>query len=80
MALDFNEWELCMEKRSFNILSDMTSCCGCFSCYNICPVGAIYKYQDQKGFYYPKIDFNKCINCRQCVKSCPVADNALINE
>lgn len=69
-----------MGKKIVSILPDMKKCCGCFSCYNICPVGAINKYQDNKGFYYPVIDTNKCVNCRRCMKSCPVINNTVIKK
>ena len=47
-------------------------CCGCYGCYNICPVSAITMEIDFEGFWYPIVDKNKCINCRLCEKVCPI--------
>lgn len=47
------------------------NCCGCYACFNICPVNAITMIKDEKGFFYPKIDKEKCINCGLCLKVCP---------
>lgn len=49
---------------------DKALCCGCMACFNICPVRAIDIYEDEEGFFYPKIDNNKCINCNLCNKVC----------
>lgn len=46
------------------------NCCGCGACVNICPKKAITLEEDEYGFKYPKIDFNKCINCGLCKKVC----------
>lgn len=48
------------------------NCCGCSACKNICPVNAISMIEDEKGFLYPIIDYNKCINCGLCEKVCPI--------
>lgn len=47
-------------------------CCGCSTCFNICPVQAITMQEDREGFKYPKIDERSCINCGKCEKACPV--------
>lgn len=46
-------------------------CCGCHSCYNICPKKAITMVKDSEGFLYPKVSENMCINCGKCIQSCP---------
>ena len=46
-------------------------CCGCGSCYNICPQEAISMEYDKEGFLYPTIDEEKCISCGKCRKACP---------
>ena len=46
-------------------------CCGCTSCAQKCPKGAIRMQADEEGFLYPTIDKNKCINCGLCSKFCP---------
>lgn len=47
-------------------------CCGCTSCWAVCPQRAIVMMEDKEGFLYPKIDSEKCIGCCRCVSVCPV--------
>lgn len=47
-------------------------CCGCTSCYAICPEEAISMVEDEEGFEYPQIDKIKCVRCYQCIKVCPI--------
>ncbi len=51
--------------------ADKFNCTGCSVCYNICKQDAIKMCNDDKGFFYPVIDFEKCIFCEQCYKNCP---------
>lgn len=46
-------------------------CCGCSSCAQKCPTGAISMIENEEGFLYPSIDKEKCINCGLCSKVCP---------
>ena len=46
-------------------------CCGCGSCYNICPQNAISMKYDGEGFLYPSVEETKCISCGKCRKACP---------
>ncbi|WP_242386459.1 Coenzyme F420 hydrogenase/dehydrogenase, beta subunit C-terminal domain [Phocaeicola sartorii] len=46
-------------------------CCGCSSCFNSCPVGAITMIPNAEGFLMPVIDSCKCINCNKCNQVCP---------
>lgn len=59
---------------------DKLNCCGCYSCYNICPKKAIEMVEDEKGFKYPKIDKEKCINCGLCEKVCPIIANLRVEN
>lgn len=47
-------------------------CCGCGSCAQACPKGAVSMAQDEEGFYYPMVDRARCVGCGLCVKACPV--------
>lgn len=55
--------------------SDLSKCCGCSACLNICPTQAISMQEDQLGFLYPIIDDNKCIECKRCEKVCQFKPN-----
>lgn len=46
-------------------------CMGCMACENICPVNAIEKVKNDRGFYEPKINKKICINCKMCQSVCP---------
>ncbi|WP_195454815.1 Coenzyme F420 hydrogenase/dehydrogenase, beta subunit C-terminal domain [Turicibacter sanguinis] len=46
------------------------NCCNCSSCENICPKNAISTLEDDFGFRYPKINYDKCISCGLCNKVC----------
>lgn len=60
-----------MEKKMIPELSmDKASCCGCASCYAVCPVDAITMVADEKGFLYPQINSEKCIRCQRCMEVC----------
>ena len=47
-------------------------CCGCTSCYTVCPKKCIHLEKDEEGFSYPVVDKEKCINCGLCEKICPI--------
>ena len=58
-------------EKNFPILFDnKEECCGCTSCYSICPVNAIIMEKDKEGFLYPSIDESKCICCHKCISVC----------
>jgi coenzyme F420-reducing hydrogenase beta subunit len=59
---------------------DKEECCGCHSCYAICPLHCIDMIYDREGFIYPKINNNICINCGTCERACPVICNPSIGE
>lgn len=52
------------------MLSNKAECSGCTACIFSCPVNALEKTYDEKGFVYPKINPEKCINCGLCLKVC----------
>ena len=56
-------------KRSIEELKD--DCTGCFACVNGCPVDAISMPENEEGFYFPLVDYDKCINCGKCDSLCP---------
>ena len=49
-----------------------SQCCGCSSCFAVCPVGAITLKPDSEGFLYPEINAEICIECNKCVNVCPL--------
>ena len=52
-------------------LESKSNCMGCSACHSICPVSAIEMIEDEEGFKYPIIDYEKCISCGACVRICP---------
>lgn len=51
-------------------ITDKSKCCGCHSCFNICPKKAISMVRDEEGFLYPRVDATSCVNCGLCEKVC----------
>lgn len=58
------------EKNIPALCGNKSDCCGCTSCYSVCPVNAITMEADKEGFLYPHIDEDKCISCNTCVRVC----------
>lgn len=58
-------------------LSSLEACCGCSSCANKCPKGAITMHPDKRGFLIPLVESSLCIECGACEKACPaIADRS----
>lgn len=55
-------------------------CCGCTACYATCPCRSILMEEDEEGFEYPVIDYEKCICCYKCIEVCPVKRYSRIME
>ena len=50
-------------------------CCGCSSCYSVCPNSAITMKEDEEGFLYPIINVKKCVKCYRCINVCPLKND-----
>ena len=46
-------------------------CFGCYACKNACLKNCISMQEDEEGFRYPKVDYEKCVYCGNCISSCP---------
>ncbi len=53
---------------------DLSLCCGCTACYNICPQKCISMDENKEGFLFPKVDESKCVHCNLCEKVCPIVN------
>lgn len=56
-------------------IQDMSDCCGCGACVNVCPKDAISFFTDEFGFSYPRVNDDICINCRKCLSVCPLRED-----
>lgn len=54
-----------------SVLSEITDCCGCGVCEQVCPTSAISIDCDKYGFKISQINTSLCINCGKCQKVCP---------
>lgn len=52
-------------------IENKCDCCGCEACVQVCPKHCISMYEDNYGFFYPKVDIITCIDCGLCEKVCP---------
>ena len=46
-------------------------CTGCDACYNVCPENCITMDDDELGFRYPNVNYEKCTKCKECLQTCP---------
>ena len=53
-----------------NLVTEKSKCCGCGVCKSVCPKKAIEMKEDEYGFVFPVIDYEKCIECGACIKNC----------
>lgn len=53
------------------------NCFECDTCYNVCPVKAISKLGEGKGY---SIDYEKCIRCGLCAKKCPCGAMKMVED
>lgn len=54
-------------------------CYGCQGCLNICPKDAISMKEDEYGYRYPEVDYQKCVKCGLCIKACPELNSYSLN-
>lgn len=52
------------------LFHEVSECCACGACLNVCPVKAISMKEDEYGFLFPQIDEKICIKCQRCKKAC----------
>lgn len=53
------------------VITDKSQCCGCSACVQRCPRQCISMWEDEEGFFYPKVNLDRCIDCHLCEKVCP---------
>lgn len=56
------------------------NCSGCNACAEICPKHCVHMEENDKGFFYPKVDTTICNDCGLCMKICPLKkENVVLN-
>lgn len=61
-------------------IGEKKNCMGCYACVNICPVSCISMNNDNEGFWYPEVDYDKCIECGKCIDVCPIINKTTVNN
>ncbi len=59
-------------KNSVQAVVDNKICCGCGSCYVVCPQRSI-EFTYGKRYNYPHVNLETCTACGLCLKVCPSA-------
>ena len=62
------------------VINDNKDCMGCHACSNVCPKDCINMKNDNEGFWYPVVDYNKCIRCGLCEKVCPIINETIVQN
>lgn len=62
------------------MILEKNKCTGCGSCAIACSNKCIVMEEDNEGFRFPKINYEKCIGCNLCKKSCPVIEKSALSE
>lgn len=61
-------------------IKDKKDCMGCYACTSICPKNCISMMDDEEGFWYPEVDYNKCIKCDKCINVCPIINRTMVEN
>ena len=61
-------------------ITDKSKCNGCHACKQICSKHAIDMVEDDEGFLYPNIEYEKCIDCGLCEKICPEINKSRVSQ
>lgn len=51
---------------------NLSDCCGCRACEQICAHHAITMHENEEGFIYPALNEEACMDCGLCEKVCPM--------
>ena len=53
------------------ILRDLSDCCGCGACLQVCPTKSVSLIEDEFGFKSAHVNSTTCIDCDKCRSVCP---------
>ncbi len=62
------------------LTKDLTKCCGCSACEQVCPKNAIALKSNEEGFLYPVLDEELCIKCGLCRSVCHYDNKSHLKE
>lgn len=67
-------------QTAHTLINQKSSCSGCETCRNICPVHAIEMRLDSEGFTYPSMNPKLCIGCGACARVCPITNGQRLKK
>lgn len=62
----------CVEVRMTTSVCEVTQCCSCFACVNVCSKKGVTLAENERGELRPRIDETACVHCGACRMVCPV--------
>lgn len=68
---EVNSYNSIRQEKKRNVKKNLSVCCGCGACKQVCDAGAIKMGMDDEGFITSSVDEALCISCGKCLDVCP---------
>ena len=62
------------------LFDNVSDCCGCGACADVCQKSAIKMTEGASGFLYPEIDSEACVECGLCRRVCAFQNGVELNK